>query len=329
MANSLSQAEVDVLLKAVTAGALPNGTSAQNGKHARAQPEEVKEYDFRHPVMFLMDQLRTLQMIHEAFARNFANTMATYLRATVQVRCLSANQFSYSEFVRSLPEPCTLANIRFRPSEGRVLLAISPGVGSACIDRVMGGPGSSDEVNLTFTEIEQFVIDDVVSLALKDLEPAWNRLMKVSFSAESVDYTTQFVHVASQDETVVAVVLEVSFGQATGMLTFCYPFRALNPVIERLNARQWVAEDQKSLGASRHTMQTALNKVSFKVSARLGSASLTMQDLLGLKAGDVFVLNKELDEPADLDVAGRPKFKGFFGTHHGKLAVLISQRNTG
>lgn len=326
MANLLSKDEVDVLMKAMAGGDVPISERPPAPKRKVAPPADIKEYDFRHPVMFLMDQLRTLQMIHESFARNLANSLATYLRTTVHVRCVSASQFSYSEFVRALPEPCALANIRFRPSEGRVLMAISPAIGSAFIDRVMGGEGLMDEVSQQFTEIEQFVIDDVVAIALKELEPAWNRLMKVSFTAESIDYTTQFVHVASQDETVVAVVLEVTFGPASGLITFCYPFRALTPVIERLNARQWVAEDQKTQGESRHSMQAALNDITVKLSARLGSASLTMQDVVGLKAGDVFVLKKELDQPAELDVAGRTKFKGYLGTHHGKLALLVSER---
>lgn len=326
MSNSLSKEEIDVLMSAVSDGDVTGPAAAQRNRKQRSDTLNVKEYDFRHPVMFLQDQLRTLQMIHEAFARNYANALATYLRATVHVRCISANQFSYGEFVRSLPEPCTLANIRFRPSEGRVLMAISPEVGAGFVDRVMGGTGCFYETNQPFTEIEQFVIDEVVALALKELEPAWNRLIKVSFVVESVDFTTQFVHVASQDETVVSVVLEIEFGVSTGIVTFCYPFRALNPIIERLNARQWVTDDQKNLGESRNSMQTALNDVKMKLSARLGSATLTMKDIIGLKAGDVFMLNKELHEPADLDVGGCPKFKGYFGTHHGKLAIRVSER---
>ena len=326
MSNSLSKEEIDVLMNAVSGGPIPGLAVAQHHIKQRSAPMNVKEYDFRHPVMFLQDQLRTLKMIHEAFARNFANSLATYLCATVHVRCISVNQFSYGDFARSLPDPCTLAKIRFRPSEGRVLMAISPEVGAGFVDRVMGGPGGFYDTNQPFTEIEQFVIDDVVAIALKELEPAWNRLIKVSFVVESVDFTTQFVHVASQEEPVVALVLEIEFGSSTGIVTFCYPFRALNPIIEKLNARQWVADDQKNLGASRNSMQTALNEVKMKLSARLGSATLTMKDIISLKAGDVFMLNKELDEPADLDVGGCPKFKGYFGTHNGKLAIRVSDR---
>ena len=163
MANLLSQNEVDSLMAAISTGALPPAEKPAEPQRKSAR-RDAKLYDFRHPVMFLKDQIRTLQMIHDTFARNFSNSMASYLRMSVKAKCTGVDQISYGEFILSLPDPCTVANSRFQPSEGRTLLAIHPAVGIGVLDRVTGGSGVSTPINRPFTEIEQTIIDELISM---------------------------------------------------------------------------------------------------------------------------------------------------------------------
>ena len=40
-------------------------------------------------------------------------------------------------------------------------------------------------------------MDDFVGTAIRDLTPAWNRITKVSFIPESVEFSAQFVQIAA------------------------------------------------------------------------------------------------------------------------------------
>ena len=55
--------------------------SGEIGPDGRPRPaRNVSAYDFRRPQVFLRDQLRTLRVIHENFARTFSYSLASWLR---------------------------------------------------------------------------------------------------------------------------------------------------------------------------------------------------------------------------------------------------------
>ncbi len=49
----------------------------------------VKRYDFRRPDKFSKDQLRTLQIIHESFARGMTTYLSGYVRTIVEGEVVS------------------------------------------------------------------------------------------------------------------------------------------------------------------------------------------------------------------------------------------------
>ena len=71
----LSQSEIDLLLSALTSGEIDT-------EEIRREAEQVKakSYDFRRPNKFSKDQLRTIYLIHENFARLASNFLSVYLR---------------------------------------------------------------------------------------------------------------------------------------------------------------------------------------------------------------------------------------------------------
>ena len=329
MANLLSQNEVDVLMKAISSGQLAEPQEPARGKAAAstASQKAIKLYDFKHPVMFLKDQLRTLQMIHESFARTLSTSLSSALRTLVSLKCIGVDQVSYGEFAMSLPDPCTLVNLRMRPSDGRTLMAIHPAVSLGIVDRVTGGSGVSEASARPLTEIEQAIIDEIIVIVLRDLEQSWSRIMKLTFTSEGIEYSAQFAQVTTEEDTVVATTLEMTFAETHGMLSLCYPFRTLNPVMEKLSAKHWIAEEQKAQAAkSQANIQACVAQVPLRLSAHLGKTMITMQELLGLKANDVLLLDRDIAQTLDLEVGGKPRFKGHLGISHGRTALLIEER---
>jgi flagellar motor switch protein FliM len=327
MANLLSQNEIDVLMNAISTGQLQTAENVGGATKTTSQ-RNVMLYDFRHPVMFIKDQMRTLQMIHETFARSFASSMASQLRTTVKAKCIGVDQISYSEFVLSLPDPCTVVTMRFRPAEGRVLMAIHPAVGMSVVDRMMGGAGNGDSVARPFTEIEMAIMDEFVATALRDLHPAWNRITEVKFIPEGTEFSAQFVQIAAAEDTVVAITLEVKFGDTQGIISFCYPFRSLNPIGEKLSAKHWTVEDQKNAAAARSRMsiRNCVDGVPVQAAARLGTTTITMRDLTQIKPGDVLLLDQDINQLIELVVGGRTRYYGHLGSYHGKTAMLVDHR---
>ena len=71
MAEILSQEEIDALLSAVSYGEEVE-VETEPSKTERL----VNTYDFRHPARVSKDQLRTLQNLHDNFARLLSSTFS-------------------------------------------------------------------------------------------------------------------------------------------------------------------------------------------------------------------------------------------------------------
>lgn len=102
MPDVLSQNEVDSLLKALASGEL----SAEEVKSE--ENVKVKPYDFTRPSKFSKEQIRTLEMVHENFARGVSNYLSARLRTFVDITKSSTDQITYNEFTRSIASPSFL-----------------------------------------------------------------------------------------------------------------------------------------------------------------------------------------------------------------------------
>ena len=75
MADVLTQAQIDEMLKNVAAGAVPEVTQKEE--------EKVKEYDFRAPKKFTKEQIKVLDGIFE----NYARLLSSYLTGLLRLYC--------------------------------------------------------------------------------------------------------------------------------------------------------------------------------------------------------------------------------------------------
>ncbi|HNT33410.1 MAG TPA: flagellar motor switch protein FliM, partial [bacterium] len=151
LADILSQEEIDALLSALSSGEV----AETEVEETPTKTKLVKTWDFRRPDRFSKDQTRTLQMLHEQFARYFSGLLSMHLRSLVEVKLTSVDQLTYDEFIRSLPNPTCLAILNMTPLEGQAMLEISPVISFSFVDRMMGGQGAEFTRNRELTEIEQ------------------------------------------------------------------------------------------------------------------------------------------------------------------------------
>ena len=126
MNEILSQSEIDNLLSAVEVGDFSgdggsgfdgldnfNFDADARGAHDMQKTASVKMYDFKRPDKFSKDQIRTIQMMHETYARLTTTSLSAQLRSFVNVHVASVDQLTYEEFSRSIPNPTTLAIINY------------------------------------------------------------------------------------------------------------------------------------------------------------------------------------------------------------------------
>ncbi len=319
MAKILSQDEIDALLTTVSAG----DSSGEDG-YEDAKLRSIVAYDFKHPNRVSKDQIRTLENMHDNFAGHFGSTLSAVLRTIVDVDLVSVDQITYSEFIMSLVSPSCTYTFSARPLEAVSLVDFNPTLTFSLIDRMFGGHGKILETERELTGIERSVMGRLVERLYAELEKSWEHIVKVELSQISFETNPQFIQIVPPGETVVVISFQVKLFQSTGLLTMCYPYVALEPIITKLSAQNWIdATKRKNIDAERSVNLDNLNHVSGDISAVLLRTNVKMRDFMLLKVGDIIPSEKKIQMPIEVCVNRRKKYTARPGLLGKKRAIQV------
>ncbi|MCX7655648.1 MAG: flagellar motor switch protein FliM [Treponemataceae bacterium] len=323
MTEVLSQEEIDQLLTAINAGE----TEPEEFKPA-ADTRKIKIYDFKRPDKFSKEQIRTVSIMHETFARLTTTSLSAYLRSMVHVHVASVDQLTYEEFIRSIPTPTTLAIINMDPLKGNAILEIDPAVTFSIIDRLFGGTGEGTKVQHELTDIEQSVMEGIIVRILGNMREAWSQVIDLRPRLGQIDTNPQFAQIVPPSEMVVLVTLETKVGEVEGMMNFCIPYLTIEPIIGKLSAQYWYSSVRRGTTTENlNILKEKLSTVDITVVAEVGRIQIPVRDVLSLKVGDVIRLyNVRVGDPMTLNIGNKKKFLCRPGVVGKKMAVQIVKK---
>ncbi len=318
----LSQSEIDELLSALSTGVV----SAEDMKIEQTQ-RKVKVYDFKRPDKFSKDQIRTLYMLHENFARLLNTYLAAHLRSFVNISVASVDQLTYEEFIRSLPNPSVISIFQMRPLKGSVLLELNPNIVFAIIDRLFGGPGAAPAKPRPLTDIEEVIVKRVLAKTLESFTDAWKQVIALDPRMDAIETNPQFTQIVPPNDMVVIITLQTKIGQAEGLLNICIPYLVLEPIMSKLSTTYWVASSMAKQASDEgiSALQRKLEQTLIPLVVELGVIRVNVHELLGLSPGDVLQLETRVEDDLKITVGSSEKFRCKPGISGKKLAVQITE----
>lgn len=332
MTEVLGQSDIDALLNAMSEGEIEEEQSqAQIFSRFRKDLEnvEIKDYDFKRPERISKDQMRSLQTLHETFARNFGAALSGFLRTIVEVRVVNAEQMTYFEFVGSLPNPTSFNLIEADSLDGQMCLEISPLIIYPIIDRLLGGANQELFIpQRPMTLIETRLIRAVLDRAMGALKEAWEGIRTIEFEITEMESNPQIMQIVPPNEVVVVLGFEIKMTNRAGTMSLCIPFNVIEPLIEALSAQNWFVSGRMRRSGEqwRGRLTRRLSDAKLEVSAVLAETTMTLSDLRGLEVGDLIVTEKPASDPAVMMAEGQPKFLADLGQHKGRRAMKIRRR---
>lgn len=323
MTEVLSQEEIDQLLTAINAGE----TEPEDFRPA-TDTRKIKIYDFKRPDKFSKEQIRTVSIMHETFARLTTTSLSANLRSMVHVHVASVDQLTYEEFIRSIPTPTTLAIINMDPLKGNAILEIDPAVTFSIIDRLFGGSGEGTKSQHELTDIEQSVMEGIIVRILGNMREAWAQVIDLRPRLGQIDTNPQFAQIVPPTEMVVLVTLETKVGEVEGMMNFCIPYLTIEPIIGKLSAQYWYSSVRRGTTTENlNILKEKLSNVEVNVVAEIGKIQLPVRDVLSLRIGDVVRLyNVRVGDAMTLNIGNKKKFMCKPGVIGKKIAVQIVKK---
>ena len=319
MADVLSQSEIDALLSALSTGELePDQIQNDEDKH------KVKIYDFRSPQKFSKDHIRTLELIHDNFARIISNYLTAQVRKNVRVKIETVEQVTYEEFIHSVQNPTIMTTFKMPPLTGSVLFETNPQFSFQVIDILLGGSGDRVVAKKEFSDIDKNIMLEVNKGILQNLVLAWEDILHVDPEVEGLETNPAINQTLAPNEPVALIVFSVEMGKNNSFINLCIPYLSIEKVLDKLVVQYWFSNESDELGdEARRKLEVGLLPVEVEVSARLGETSLSVEDFLKLNAGDIIKLDSNYKKPIKILIEDGEYFYGKPGTVGNKLGVAI------
>lgn len=260
----------------MSAGDLPAAAAAAAAAAARPRivglriPEgrrpRIKLYDFKRPDKFSKEQIRTMELASEEFARLAAGSLSAELRLASSLSLTMVDQMTYGEFLADKAGAAIYASFAMPPLPGQALLYLDGAAGGAAIERLFGArpaslaagsaPAAGADAFAGITDIEYACLERPLGAALTELGKAWAFAELGDPTLVSIETEAAECRLVHPLEMIVLCAFDLALGPARGRIEIVYPFLLLEPILGKLSARYAVGPkpDAATLGGAAYDM---------------------------------------------------------------------------
>jgi flagellar motor switch protein FliM len=320
MPEILSQQEIDQLLNNIKSGT--------ETKTEQAHEKEAVLFDFRLPNRISKNQLRILRNIFENFGESFSSFLVTKLQTIVNINVTSVDQIYYSEYVLSVSNPACLFPFEIKNTDVKGILELNNDLALSLVDKLLGGNGLGSKQTKVITPIEQKVLRVVVDRVMTDLRKAWQTVSDMEFVIERFEPDIDFAQITSQSESVLLISFEILIGEQTFLLNICFATFAFDNILARLSTQKLSSiRATKYYGVTAKEVLTQhLSKTKLPLRIELGTAKLSVNEILGMQAGDIIRLETKLSDDQKVRTGSQLLFYGRLGITNNKKAIKVTNK---
>ena len=316
-ADFLSQEEVDALLRGVT-GESDEPTADE------ATAEGIRPYNLATQERIVRGRMPTMELINERFARYLRIGLFNYMHRNTEISVGPIRVQKYSEFIRNQVVPTNLNLVTAKPLRGTALFVFDPNLVFLVVDNMFGGDGRfhTRVEGRDFTGTEQRIIQGLLRVTFDEYAKAWAPVQKLDFEYVRSEMNPQFANIATPSEIVVAASFTLEFGGSQAEMHFCFPYSMLEPIRETLYSTMQsdhITQDNRWVNMMGKQLQSAEDSLM----ARLGTARVTLRDIVNMKPGDVIPLN--IPDTIQAEVDGIPFMECRYGVQRGQYALKIER----
>ena len=327
MADILSQAQIDALLKNIDSGGITEETEEEKAK------QKIKDYDFRSPKKFTKEQLRIMDSLHENFGRLLASYLSGVLRSPCNIEVMQIEEYRYYEFNNALSDNALVSLIDITPANKNVntstmLMDISPQIAYYMIDRLLGGSGEPVQINRDFSDIEVNIMKHEVKKMMKYLQEAWGDYIDNTCELASVETNSRLIQIYSPEDIVVVISLQVKIEKIEGAITMCIPGMGLEEMMADFESKygrltQKISNVTKE-SVRKQLIRQAVDNSSLEMVANLQDLMINLNDVLNLQVNDVIPLGKNINSDILVKIDSVPWFTARLGEVKENKAVKLT-----
>jgi flagellar motor switch protein FliM len=321
MSDPRSKEEIDTLLALFQKEDSPE--VAPSGE-VQATPAKVSTRDLLKPNVVAREHLRLLERLTREIAEKVALTLSSKLRLAIQCEAAGVDQLRYSTWTAEMGGPTLLLVLKLDPLSFPCVIALGLDLMHGAVDRVMGGSGVGDSTSQELTDAELVVAESVWVPVLERITEGLSRLVALTTRVQERRSIAMSAGILPAQEVVLTFHFKIPGERVKGDIRLAIPYAALGRHLPALQRNLFLVEGADP-GGFRAPLQRSVRGVAMELGVRLGSTRLTLSEIMGLKKGDVVLLETRADDAVTASVEGRPKFSGRLGSRGNRFAFKVEQ----
>lgn len=327
MSEVLSQSQIDALLNSMN-----NSDNAQEEIQEKKKPE-YRKYDFFSPKKFTKDRLKLVHGIYDNYSRIVSSRLNGLLRVSSEFNVMTVEEQRYYEFSNGLSDSDVFMLCELKlPDDSKnppFIVHINQVLMVNMIDRMLGGLEADRNIDALYmyTDIEMALYRKIMGYMLEVTKDAWGNYIRLELGEQRLEENPSLFQEISLDEPIAIILLEVKMEDVEGIVSVCIPGTLLTSIFSVIDKGKQVESDYAQ--DHKRTRETILAKIkdsALTVRADLGEAKVSLQDVYGLRVGDVLDLNKPKESPLSVYVDEEAWFEGKAGVHKKNVAIKLQRR---
>ena len=173
-----------------------------------------------------------------------------------------------------------------------------------------------------FTPTEQRIIQGLLRTIFHEYSRSWKPVFDMSFEYIRSEMNSQFANIATPSEIVIATTFSLEFGGTAADMHICFPYSMVEPIRDLLYSSMQsdqLSTDQRWIVMLRKQLKDA----EVEISARLANTTLTLDEILKMKVGDIIPIS--IPETIIAHVDNIPLMECRYGQQGGQYALKIEQ----
>lgn len=263
---------------------------------------------------------KTLATVHGTFARELTTQLSAYLRASVTVKYVGLEEYTFAQFLTARKVCSCAASIKASPLDSNLILDLEPSVLFTLVELLLGGKAAARAAcDRPPTEIEKQVLALAMKSITAQLERTLSTVSEVSLQFGAIEADAQLRRLLAPSDAVVVVRLEVSMGEQAGSLTVLIPTQAAEILLgSAAPSPAEGVEISEALRVSRNLMDASV-----RFDVWLEGVSLELRDLVQLREGYVIKFDYPTERSLQSSLNGVNGFPGQVVSTGRKRAFLI------
>ncbi len=325
MEQVLSQAEIDALLGGISEGVIETEIQQEAAAPVEEQ-KEVKSIDFIRYTKGKKEKLPALEFIYDRFSKSFRSALSLFMEKEIEVGVTPVQYVEYAEFIKTLPLPTNMNIVVTENLKGFFIVIFDAKMIFSVLETIFGSSiiSAPKIEGREFTKIEFNVIKKLIDLVSIEMEKAWSPVYEIHCKYSRSEINPNYITMVAPEENVSLCEFSIEIGDITSWMKVCMPYGVLETVKSYLMSTP-SREDMEMREKWLSQLKERVLDVPLEIRALLGKKKMHIQEFMQIAEDNIIVVDRYVNDPIDIAIYEKTKFRGKMGIYKGNKAVKIEE----